>query len=839
MHGTAFQRKRLAPNITARDRSCSLISAFERRTAEMGHSFCSGPSLPDDLKTELAPPGVKIKRIPRSPGFTAERRLPTDDFTDIRNLHAIKDLLQEDPSSLIRTDSKRRKRITDLLAKPAHLSSKQVKQMLLSRRSLSPHPSVQSFPTPLAKDVAPRTTKDGKKYLQIATSQSMYGCGNPSVYQVNHRQAAPASDTPASHKLSGGDPPLGSLDNIDPYYLGITEEYPHLIIDEGEGRQSRGAGLGGHSESLLPAMPVLYSDGPQDIGTAAAADHLPKINDVGGLAERQTSPVSKARIYGPKVNRSPVRVATNKAHNRPLTLGVRPPAPLALPARSKAQTSKTPRNSLEDPKKEVQGSPNPYAGPRAPFIQSTVNSIADDAQSEASVGIISMAQSAEVVRAGYYNSGALKFPKPGPAPTGALPSLPEGLDSKTSLVHLPSIGNSTGHSLQNSPTKSLTRSPGKRNRYRPLDDAVDEDTARLLRMQTRSKPRHVSQLPATGVSPKSSVDEPCKLALTPDEIPQTQEKAEDTWRQIRAQSRKALKLRDLNRIRSQDDNGQPSSDSNGTTVAGAQSKDVQASTAKMRESYSSPAVLPGYQLEFTKAGASDKAAELGIKKSRPISQISPILVLAEQKPIQLDRASTCTPRNSQDRHGKRVSHKPSCSKPSTYLPSPPLPSLPSSDEDNTKRRTTHPNGPNRHSAAHSTKSGPSASTHRASFPHPSTHPIELSELEARLSARITELEKKNTMLLNAFVAVMNTSAGFAGSEQNSVALSYGSGSNGDMRLSGGSGGTGMRSSGTSGGYRTSGGELERVMEDYGAGDEAENGDVNRSGNGRKAELDGS
>lgn len=796
----------------------------------MGHSFCSGPSLPDGLMTELAPPGVKIKRIPRSPGFTAERRLPTDDLTDIRNLHAIKDLLEEDPSSLIRTDSKRRKRITDLLAKPALLSSKQVKQMLLSRRSLSPHRSGQSFPTPLAKDVAPRTTKDGKKYLQIATSSSMYECGNPSVYQVNHRQA-----------VSGADPPLGSLDNIDPYYLGITEEYPHLIIDECEGRQSRGAGLGRRSESLLPALPVPYSDGPQDYETAAA-DHLPKISDVGGLAERQTSPMSKARIYGPKVNRSPVRVSRRKAPSRPLSLEVKPPAPLALPARSKTQPSKTPRNSFEGPQKEVEASPTPYVCPKAPSIQSTDNSIADDAQSEASVGIVSMAQSAEVVRAGYYNSGAPKFPKPGPAPTGALPSLPEGLDPKINVGYPPYIGNSTGYSLQHSPTKSTTRSPGKRNRYRPLDDAVNEDTARLLRMQTKSKPKHISQSPATGVSPKSSVDEPCKLALTPDNTPQIQEKAEDSWRQIRAQSRKALKLRDLNRARLQDDNGHSGGDLNGMTVGGAQSKDIGATIAEIRESCSSPALLAGYQPGLTQAGASDLAAKLRKAKSRPISQISPILVLAEQKPVHLpfaDRVSNGMPPSAQISHGKRSSHKASFSKPSTHLPSPPLPSLPSSDEDNTKRRTAHPNGPNRRSTARSTKSGPSASTHRTSLPHPSTHPSELSELEARLSVRIAELEKKNTMLLNAFIAVMNTSAGFVGSGQNSVSLSYGSGSNGDMRLSGGSGGTGVRSSGTSGGYRTSGTELERVVEGYGARGEAGNGDVNPSRKGSKAELDGS
>lgn len=778
---------------------------------------------------------MKIKRTPRSPGFTAERRLPTDDLTDIRNLHAIKDLLQEDPSSLIQSDSKRRRRITDLLVRPAHLSSKQVKQMLLARRSLSPHPSGQSLPTPLARDVAPRTTRDGKKYLQIATSSSMYECGNPSVYQVNHRQAVP-----------GTDPPLGSLDNIDPYYLGITEEYPHLIIDDGRHRQKQDPGARTHHESPMPAMPVPYPNGPPE-GEVSAADHLPKINDVGGLAERQTSPVSKARIYGPMASWSPVRQEAIGVDDRPFSPEVQAPAPLTLPARPKAQLTKTPRNSVEVSHEEIRTSPNQHGRRQVPSIQSTVNSVADDAQSEASVGIVSMAQSAEVVRPGYLNSSALKFPKPGPAPTGALPSLPEGLDSKSSLVHLPPVEIGVGQSPQHSPSNAISRSPGRRNRYWPLDDAVNEDTAKLLRMQTRSRPKPAPQLPITGPSPNSSVDEPCRIPLITDGTPQVQEQTEESWRELRAKSRKALKARDLNRIRIQDDNGHQSSDSSGLKTSNAHSKDVQASAAKMRESYSSPALLPGYQPDMTQAGAPDVAANRIKATTRPISQISPILVLADQKPIQLpcsDIPSTDPASHSLASHTQAKSRKQSHSKPSPQLPLPSLPSLPSSDEDSTKRRTTTPLNPNsskRHSTARSTKSGRNASTHQASsfaVPDQTTHPIELSDLEARLSARIAELEKKNTMLLNAFIAVINTNAGLTASEQTSVSFSHGTGSNGELRLSGLSGGSGMRSSGTSGGYRTSAGELGRVTEGYAAGSRNGIGAVNGHGREREGERDG-
>lgn len=786
----------------------------------MGHSFCSGPSIPSGLRTDIATPKQTIKHTPRSPGFTPERRLPTDDFADSRNLHAIKDLLLEDPSSLIHTESRRRKKIVDLFARPTHLSSKQVKQMLLSRRSLSPHSTTQPHPLPLARDVAPRTTKDGKKYFQIATSSSMYECGNPSVYQVNHRQT-----------VSGVESPLPSLDNIDPYYLGITEEYSHLIISDRESRQSQGAENSSHTETSLPPKPSQLSNAILGKGSSATS-YLPKINDVSGLAERQTSPASKARIYGPKVNKSPKRASAKKMHNRPLPSEVQPPAPLTIPLRSTAQSPKTPRSSFEEPHKEFQASPIPKSYSKPPSVQSITNSIADDAQSEASVGVVSMAQSAEVVRAGFHNSGGHKFPKPGPAPTGALPSLPEGLDSKLDIVYLPSVQDHVGSTLQSSPTRPISRSPAKKNRWGPLDDAINKDTAKLLPAQTKSRPKHASQARNLGTSPKPDVEEPCEKALTPDDTPRGHEEARESWRQIRAQSRKALKLRDMDRLRIQDDNVPPVGQPDESTTAGAQDKEVQPKVAKMKESYSSPALLPGYQpTEPTsfQPSAPHPVSKPGKPDLRPSSQISPVLVLAEHAPIQLSSNTQSEYSNS-----KSFAHQQSPAKDSQHCLSPSLPSFPSSDEDSAKRRTTPPatsNSSSRHSAARSRK----AASNRASSYHPQAYHTELSDLEFRLSARITELEKKNAMLLNAFVAVINTSAGLAGIDQSPAPFSHDrSASNGGYRSSGLSGGRGARSSGTSGGYRSSRGELEKVVEGSGHGI----GHVNGNGKERDTEEGG-
>ena len=772
----------------------------------MGHSFCSGPLLPHELKTSLATPKQSIKRTPRSSGFTALRPLPTDDFTDSRNLHAIKDLLQQNPSS-VRTDAKRRKRIADIFAKPGQLSPKQVKQMLLSRRSLSPHFLTSSYPQSLAKDIAPRITKDGKNYFQIATSSSMYECGNPSVYQVNHRQT-----------ISGIEPPLQSSENIDPNYLGIPEEYPHLISNDGETRQSKGAETSRYAESLLPPKRSQYPKTLLD-NRESSNNILPTIDGIRNLAERQASPVAKARIYGPETNHSPSHIETRISRNHPLNTEIHPPSRLALPAQSTSQPPKTPRSSVYDARNAAQASPTQNICSKPPSVQSFNNSVVDDAQSEASIGVASMAQSAEFVRAGYHNSGNYKFPKPGPAPTGALPSLPEGLDSKTNVIYLTSFESIAGESHQISPTSAVRISPGRKNRYRPLDDTVKEETTRLLRIRSGSRPKHSCQSQIPGQTPILNTDEPPENTLTPETTPRRDEKFTESWREKRARSRKALKLRDLDHLRAQTDNVRESA------TAGAQSNETPFKAAKMRVSYSSPALLSGYPPNILRMNTPDLASQPANAELRPYSQISPISILVDHEPVQQ------MPRY---RNRKSVFQRSGPTKASKFFLSPSLPSLPSSDEDSTKRRTTIPvnsTSSSRHSTARSAKSFPN----RASQAHPQVYAAELSDLEFRLSARITELEEKNAMLLNAFVAVINTSAGLARSEQTSVSLSPdGLGSTRDYRSSGLSGRSGMRSSGASGGYRTSGGDVKKVEERYGDAAEEVNGkgqerDIGREG----------
>ena len=420
-----------------------------------------------------------------------------------------------------------------------------------------------------------------------------------------------------------------------------------------------------------------------------------------------------------------------------------------------------------------------------------------------------MAQSAQFAHAGCYNNSAQKFTKPSPAPTGALPSLPEGSDSKSSIVYLPLVDKSPRRSIQTSPKKSSPRSPGKSNRYRPLDDAVNEETARLLQEQTRSTPKYSSQMRSTGKAPNRGVDEHNEPTSAHKDEHRSSEKPKESWQEMRVKSRKALKLRDLDRVSGEKDCLSGYSDE--FPIEEGQAARTKSKAAKMRESYSSPALL-GQHPDTTEACTTDQKGDTGEMDSKINSQLSPILVLAEQEPIQLPAGDLTGHSNNHN-----ATHIPSQDSVAKYSASASQASPRSSDEESAKKRATLPANSstcNKRCTTRSLKSNPN----RASYPFPEAYPPELSDLESRLSARIAELEKKNAMLLNAFVAVINTSAGLAGSEHFSL---DGSGSTSGYRSSGQSGGSGLRSSGTSGGYRTSGAELGRVEERY--PNEMENG----------------
>ena len=811
----------------------------------MGHTFCPAPTSPS--KKSNAKPTPRSSGVPgnwaswgRSVDEKDSRNLKKicELNEDSRCLKAIREILEDEPpAGLVRTDSKRRKKVLELFSHTGKLSSRQLKQMLLSRRSSSPQP--------LTTYVAPRTTNDGKKYSQIAAqSMNFYGCGdpsvyygqgydqvdpalvkangcgNPSVYQVNEcrdiagkqnpngrpekrrsalstaeeviEQNATATINPENHdegQSERGPPgsprkpflaPISPTDNNEPYYLGITDDYLLPTVDSEElGHTTR-------PESLLPLPPILGTEANSNIGDSRS-NTIPRLNLMGKVTQGQPesstdSQTPNHRSYGPQTHRSSLRIVKRPpaARSRPRSPGVAAAVP-HLPG----ITPQTPRNSTEETRKEIQISPRVNGRAQAPSLGSANDSIAEDGQSEASVGVPMEARSAEVVCPRHYNGDKQKFPKPGPAPTGALPSLPEGHDSRTAIVMLPSVGPGSATAVPSpapSPTRALPRSPATKYRYRPLDNVVTEETAKLLKMQTRSRPKtQTPQSPWTEHSKRPNFEEPCVDALTPVATPlQSQKMTKAEWQEKRAQSRRELKLRDLNRLRSQNGLGDMAQATAGRVVADDLAHGRAETLSNVRESYGSPALLSSDQPQLPPTSDSTSRAPQRKSGPRPLSALSPILVVAEQEPTATPPALTAASKPLSN--GKRSSRKRHTHKGSSSHPACPSPSLPSSDDEVTCRTQR-----NRIFEPHCHSHAQTASTHHPALP--------TQDLEAKFEARIAELEKKNALLLNAFIAVINTSAGYVPSSL----------SNGD-RMSGQSGRT---SSGVSG-HRLSGQSGYRV-----------------------------
>lgn len=676
----------------------------------------------------------------------------------------------------------------------------------------------QREPEGAAGAVESRLSSGGKRYVQITA-----GCGNPSVYRVNEclggkRRSVGLGEEEGDDGMGGEgkkmveevrkmdegrwtEPFLAPIETVDANescYLGITDDYLLPAVDAEEQGHDR-------PESLLPLPPALGTEGVVKMAETRS-NTFPRLVFRSQAAQGQSgsgagSVALKDRVDGSQVKRSSLRVVKRPptARSRPLSPEAGGPFPRSGTRTFHAYPPQSPRSSVEEGKRNTAISPKTHIRAQAPSLHSANESIVEDGQSEASVGIPMMARSAEVVRPGYSNGDIHRFPKPGPAPTGALPSLPEGLDS---VVMLPSVGPAPATPLPSPEPSPKRASPARKYRYRPLDDVVSEDTAKLLRMQTKSYPRTQAVEPLHVEHPRRpSPDEPRESATTSHVPTSIQQKTtRPDWQEKRAESRRELKLRDLNRLRSQNGVDDMAQATAGRDAADEAGQATTTSVPDIKESYSSPALLISSKPEV-QPSHEPIAAEVQRKPlPRPLSALSPIVVVAEQEPTAIMHPIRVS--SKPNGNSKRSSKKHHCCKDSFTQSAAHSPSFPSSDEESIYRsQRSRVCEPQRHSHAQTT------STHRSS--------VLVQDLEARLEARIAELERKNALLLNAFVAVINTSAGYAPSPL----------INGD-RLSGLSGRTssgvsGQRSSNQSG-HRD--GHLNGISEMYAPlGDQAESG----------------
>lgn len=732
----------------------------------MGHCFSDSASLPKLIppnRPSLEAPAKQNMREPRSSGF-AHRGASTDmqEFTNHRERNALQVLALGEPPAIKQKSSNKVERKT----------SKRKKRALgfLSRKGR------KKPGDPMATSLSPRKTKDGRKYFHIAVDgpemNRMFGLKNSSTYRVNQRRQSvdaqfPKKDKSVDRNSTGNlDQDQLALDtleqvrNAEGYDLGIAQQYPHLIIEDGK-----------KISSSIPAQQQQQSPEPKRHSTSKqkgkfksksktrnasqATHHSPPVPrlDMGPTA-RDFAPNSsfslRAGIPGPSRarhgNLDPFRAQESQAQDEAPACSSIPsqdkpgsithdsqrsiPKPqisspwpqlntTAIPTTPPLQTNQpsrhwsvplTPSHSAQN-SIEAGKSPLSSLSPRSNAPSSILSS---NAASDAESGIIMNAQSAEFVRAqGYYAGGIHKKPpKPGPAPTRALPSLPEAAAIAGAS---PEARVTAELTLEHSPIK-VQSSP--RYRYSPVKAhspvAAKSPPSAVLDTKTAPQPppeRKLADSPTimhSNIPTKLSKDAP--LSSKNDNMTSATAVLEQQQIQ-RVRSTNAIKERDLERARTRKDH----IETNAPGDSNKADEEHQKGNAYLPSLCYSPKILPSPVFK-----AKIPAPTPPIPSRAPIA-FSPIILLAEQTPTP---APSCLPTASQHSSTDKTTPAPF---PSTICPQP--------DE----------------------KSATAATTATAAE-EPSLPSDAISDLETRLLSRILAIERKNLLLQHAFLAVLEESA---------------------------------------------------------------------------------
>lgn len=423
----------------------------------------------------------------------------------------------------------------------------------------------------------------------------------------------------------------------------------------------------------------------------------------------------------------------------------------------------TPQHSAQNSIETKKSPSSTLKHSRATSAFSNHGSIIDDGQSEISSAEIMNAQSAEIVRApgviGYYSRNAAKLPKPGPAPTRALPSLPEGHDGLAGALGRANGGSQSQMAvvpvLERSPVKVPPSSPTGKYRYSPCKSPTSKrivkptepvDTPEKQLRFSESSPTLPWSRPAVAAPGKHSFDGEMNAAIA--KRSQIQ----------RVRSTNALKGRDLQRLHSDHNNmevGQPRSCHDERAA-----KDIELSFL------SSARCAPGIPIQpITKDRVNSKLAGTGYpsqkRESNPqtICKVSPITVVAEQVPktipASLGRRSNDVTKEVAVLPGGGVFRS------EEDVLQKPLEAAPGS-EDKEKHQDENPYMLLAACPQITAKSRDSMETtnHLSVSDHHSL--TNGKELENKLEARISALERKNTILLRVVMAVLDESGSLSG-----------------------------------------------------------------------------
>ncbi|KAL9036821.1 MAG: hypothetical protein Q9214_005970 [Letrouitia sp. 1 TL-2023] len=468
---------------------------------------------------------ARDKHTPRSPGFLnhehsegrreySERKKSFDEIGEVlrttgppaQRPETIP--YQTSAPALSRADSLRKARILDHGNRLRSSSSLSLKKILRLGRS--------GTGLGLTKGVALQKTLDGRKYLKIVVDPKMYEMENLSVYKINckaaedQRHEKQAKDDTLRAKLtlceqSG----RASADYTSSERLKSRLSDPNMLqtAEEATSEMSKGN---------LPSPELGPSIRDSAVATLSLAQRYARSQSYPDLKTAEAASESKN-----KKRNSPARNHLNHAANRQSGFRRLYPVPVKFqvhPLRTPHAEPKTPRNSFEGAAALPEASPKACSKSK----QSSPLSVNEDNQSDAYSGEIMNAQSAEYIQGhgafGYYDDDSRKAPLPklGPAPTRALPSLPEGRDPSTPKSARMEDDQGrvvAGQNVEISPNKVLPRSPAKTHRYRlsPCTNSIPKEYKATVKLKpSPSFNEKFPQPPTTSPkrNPKSDEEHP-------------------------------------------------------------------------------------------------------------------------------------------------------------------------------------------------------------------------------------------------------------------------------------------------------------------------------------------
>lgn len=633
--------------------------------------------------------------------------------------------------------------------------------------------------------------KGGKKYIQIAVDPKemlAWDQDNVDANMVNlrktHEDEKFESDqltgwsgitTQAIEEASTLPAMEPRRDVDDDYDLGVPDGFPHSIPDSGKAKPRREPETTTkEKDSQAARLKTRYPTPRHDMepnerdfaanGSAISSVLVPSYAPSSSpfvMASDSTPPAISVHVplgVRNNVGESGSRNQTSKGQQ------LSPPVPDSLPSRPRVATPKSPLHSAQN-STEVKESSSIDRQSKAPSVLSANESIGESVQSDTDSGVITKAQSVEFVRAqgaaGYYSGVPRKPLKPGPAPTRALPSLPEVHDGSTAAIGQPHNSTQSSGSIESalrrSPSKVSSNSLNKgRYQYSPMKTTVPKPTAIVLDGETDvPSQRQSSPSPEPVPRTQSDIAEPYR------ESPVNEPSFGATERKQvkRVRSTKALKMRDIERARSR----QESAGVAATTPIGTKEEKHEGTVIlpTVSDAYNFRSMLPMTEKEVSRFSDLSSPTLHDQDLGRTANGLSPIIVVAEQEPelvVNKARQPSNESRLNQKRSARKVAEN--ISKGEALDETPAIPRLPTNSPDREASLSSIIAG-RRRIKKETSHSGQATLSEQDQNPS-----IASTDLEAKLEARVAALEKKNGLLHRLFLAVLDTAPTLGPSNSN-------------------------------------------------------------------------